>query len=386
MKKKRILYITSGKNGIHGFTKRELELLVEKEINPFICLTQLKKESFVKWDYYVFRYLDIVKSFIIIFTRFLSNGFMTEAIRNNELKSLFIALCFYNKTKDLSPEGIHVQMGDHKLLMGFYLSRMHKVPLSTTLHAHELYFEQHENKFKRYSSVLKQCRKIFTVSEFNKRIIHDEFNIELESIELMHLYPSINPKINEQTIKLLVVGNWEKKKGYCELIQAIELLKDKNIIVYVAGSKVNPKVDLDLPFLARKHGVEDKFVFLGKLNQEILEILYRFCDIFVLPSKTEYYYSSRIKEREGIPVALMEAIFFGLPVITTYHAGIPELVDSVLIPEEDIKSLTAAIDNAIINISKLKAQAEINRSNLLRNFSDKNINVLSDYFHNLARI
>ncbi len=385
MRKMRILYIASGKNGIHGFTKRELELLVERDISPFLCFTQLKRESFIRYDFYVFRYLDIAKSFIVNFFRLVTEGFITEAIKNKELTSLCVAFCFFNKTKNMLPKGVHVQMGDHKLLIGFYLSRLHKVPLSTTIHAHELYFEHHNYKFNRYTAVLQQCRKIFTVSEFNRKFIHNEFGITLDCIELMRLYPSIIPRIKDNTIKLLVVGNWEKKKGYIELIQAVDLLKDKDLIVYIAGSNVNPRIDLDLPNLVREYGIEDKFVFLGKLNQDVLEILYRFCDIFVLPSRTEYYNNCRVKEREGIPVALMEAIYFELPVITTHHAGIPELVDSVLLPENDVKSLAEAIEKSLNNISKLKIQAEINRNRLMQNFSDKNINVLSSYFHGLNK-
>lgn len=46
---------------------------------------------------------------------------------------------------------------------------------------------------------------------------------------------------------------------------------------------------------------------------------------------------------EGIPVALMEAIAVGLPVVSTFHSGIPELIENNvsgwLVPENDAEAL-----------------------------------------------
>ncbi|MDH8388900.1 glycosyltransferase, partial [Klebsiella pneumoniae] len=58
-------------------------------------------------------------------------------------------------------------------------------------------------------------------------------------------------------------------------------------------------------------------------------------------------------DMEGIPVAIMEAMASGLPVITTYHSGIPELVENNhsgwLCPERDVHSIVDALIAAIEN-------------------------------------
>ena len=46
-------------------------------------------------------------------------------------------------------------------------------------------------------------------------------------------------------------------------------------------------------------------------------------DVFLLPSVT-----GADGDMEGIPVALMEAMAVGIPVLSTVHSGIPELIDS----------------------------------------------------------
>mgnify|MGYP000862979628 FL=1 len=55
-------------------------------------------------------------------------------------------------------------------------------------------------------------------------------------------------------------------------------------------------------------------------------------------------------EKEGIPVALMEAMAAGVPVISTTTGGIPELLDNgagILVPPEDSEALANAIERLL---------------------------------------
>ncbi len=76
-------------------------------------------------------------------------------------------------------------------------------------------------------------------------------------------------------------------------------------------------------------------------------------DLFLLPSVTGVD-----GDMEGIPVALMEAMAVGIPVISTLHSGIPELIDAEksgwLVPENDAHALA----------DKLQAFAEIDEQTL----------------------
>ncbi len=60
-------------------------------------------------------------------------------------------------------------------------------------------------------------------------------------------------------------------------------------------------------------------------------------DVFLLPSVT-----GADGDMEGIPVALMEAMAVGIPVVSTLHSGIPELVEADksgwLVPENDARA------------------------------------------------
>jgi glycosyltransferase involved in cell wall biosynthesis len=65
------------------------------------------------------------------------------------------------------------------------------------------------------------------------------------------------------------------------------------------------------------HGLQDKVVFVGELPTEGVRAELAKADIFCLPSFSE-----------GLPVSIMEAMATGVPVVTTWIAGIPELAEN----------------------------------------------------------
>ena len=87
-------------------------------------------------------------------------------------------------------------------------------------------------------------------------------------------------------------------------------------------------------------------------------------DVFLLPSIT-----GADGDMEGIPVALMEAMAVGIPVVSTVHSGIPELIDAGesgwLVPENDATALAdqlsrlGSFDPACLQSMVAKARAKV---------------------------
>ncbi|MBD2340538.1 glycosyltransferase [Calothrix sp. FACHB-156] len=165
-----------------------------------------------------------------------------------------------------------------------------------------------------------------------KKIIVHRMGVDCDKFSFTPRYPSRDGKIRIVTIARLV-----EKKGVEYGIRAIaKLANDNQRIEYniIGDGPLSTRLEETIKQL----GVENTVKLLGwKEQNEVVEILNK-SHILLAPSVT-----SKDGDQEGIPVVLMEAMAMGLPVVSTQHSGIPELVqDAVtgfLAPERDIDAL-----------------------------------------------
>jgi colanic acid/amylovoran biosynthesis glycosyltransferase len=97
-----------------------------------------------------------------------------------------------------------------------------------------------------------------------------------------------------------------------------------------------------LEWVARTLGIEGRVRFLGARTQTEVCAAMREADLFLLPSVT-----ASDGDEEGTPTVLLEASWARLPVVSTRHAGIPEIVldgeTGVLVAEGDATALANAL-------------------------------------------
>jgi colanic acid/amylovoran biosynthesis glycosyltransferase len=97
--------------------------------------------------------------------------------------------------------------------------------------------------------------------------------------------------------------------------------------------------------------------------------------VFCLPSKT-----APSGQKEGLPVSIMEAMAFSKPVVSTLHAGIPELVDSILVGEDDPEALAGAIRTYLADPALRSRDGARNREKVVRMHGPENVRDLVDAF------
>lgn len=152
-----------------------------------------------------------------------------------------------------------------------------------------------------------------------------------------------------KAIKIVSVCRLTSKKGLEYAIRAVAALVKKypHIEYKIAGTG---HLEQQLTQLVISLKAQDNIKLVGRLSQgDVLKLLHE-SHIFVLPSTMALDGDS-----EGIPNALKEAMAVGLPVVSTYHAGIPELitdgVSGFLVPEKNVRALAERIEYLILNPS-----------------------------------
>jgi glycosyltransferase involved in cell wall biosynthesis len=137
--------------------------------------------------------------------------------------------------------------------------------------------------------------------------------------------------VGPDAVVCVTVANLRTEKGYDTLLAAVARTDAAEVTFVAAGQ--GPLADA-LTAERRRLGVEDRFRFLG-YRTDVPRVLAA-ADLFVLASR-----------HEGLPVALMEAMALGLPVVATAVGGVPEAVhdgvEGLLVAPDDPSALAAAI-------------------------------------------
>lgn len=184
----------------------------------------------------------------------------------------------------------------------------------------------------------------------------------------------------ESTVNIISVARLVEKKGIEYGIRSIQCLKQLGYHVHYSVIGDGDLYD-ELRQLIIDLNLGEEISLLGwKSQDELLEVM-NSAHIFFAPSVTSFQ-----GDQEGIPVALMEAMAMGLPVVSTQHSGIPELVDQgisgYLAPERDVTELAKQISH-LIDISE--DWPTIGKAGRLKVETDFNIDQLNAILYDLCQ-
>ncbi|MEY8732736.1 glycosyltransferase [Peribacillus frigoritolerans] len=138
----------------------------------------------------------------------------------------------------------------------------------------------------------------------------------------LDLFPYSNrtlPTVGE--IRVLSVGRLVDKKGFVTLIKAFKRIYTKypNARLHIIGAGEDEK---KIKFTIAEYNLKDVVILRGAMDSKRVSDELKEAHIFCLASQT-----AKNGDIEGIPNALKEAMASGLPVVSTRHAGIPELIE-----------------------------------------------------------
>lgn len=156
-----------------------------------------------------------------------------------------------------------------------------------------------------------------------------------------------NNFVNQETINVLFMGLISKRKGAYDIVEVFKEIKDYPVAINMYG---NGDVEELINIVKEKH-LEHVVKVNGWISGDKINKAYKAAHIYILPSYNE-----------GLPMSILEAMSFGLPIISTNVGGIPDAVidgsNGFLITPGDHKALAERLLQLSNDISLIKEMGQ----------------------------
>jgi glycosyltransferase involved in cell wall biosynthesis len=164
--------------------------------------------------------------------------------------------------------------------------------------------------------------------------------------------PKLNSLLyrNNERVTFLFLGLIDYNKGIWLLLETIKQFREHLLGKAVFKIGGNGKTD-ELKRLIKEYKLEDLVTFQGWVSGNLKQKLLNESDIYILPSYNE-----------GLPISILEAMSYGLPILATNVGGIPEIVDlnnGIIIEPGNMEQLRDAIILGIQNRQEFENKGEV---------------------------
>lgn len=224
---------------------------------------------------------------------------------------------------------------------GVHVAAARAVGCQVVWHIHGGYFDQF---YASYGPVRKSLLRLILGLGEGIIVVSDEWRQRLESMAPAGRWysvpngvpmPQIRARTSGRTARFLFLGNLRPGKGAEDLVRACAIAVSQGFggVVDLVGPQIVPGRRDALICLIDELGCGSAARLVDTVTGDAKERILRQADVFVLPSHAE-----------GLPVAMLEAMAYGLPVIATRVGGIPAVlrdgVEGFLIEAGDVNALS----------------------------------------------
>ena len=270
---------------------------------------------------------------------------LTANIRSAKFLSRAVIICgiapwMADRITSRGLQHLHAHWGSHSALLAHQVAALTDLPYTVTLHAHDL----HINRYM-LGEKLAAASSVVTISDHNRDLLAELYP-DLRSVEVVHCgvdVSAIEPRpaepVNDPP-RIGVVAGLREFKGHHHLLEAQRILNARGraiVLDLVGDGPLRSELEAE---------AGDDVVFHGAVSVEQALKIVGECDVAVLPSVV-----LANGRRDGIPVALIEAMALGVPVVSTRVSGIPELVEhevtGLLVEQRDPAGLADAIERLL---------------------------------------
>lgn len=260
---------------------------------------------------------------------------------------------------------IHSSFGPsfYRKLPYIYMAKWRKIPIINHIHGSEfdkLYTNAGVKKQRLVETVWGKCDRFIVLSEAWK----EKFSciVPKEKMEVIENYSRLQPKTDRSVCnhQVLFLGAINPMKGCLDIVDVVCKLKKTfpMIKMVIAGDGEMEPVKNK----AKEKNVLENIVFPGWVRDKEKDELLRKSDIFFLPSYTE-----------GMPMSVLDAMGYGLPIISTNVGGIPRLVkegsNGRLYEPGDASGMAEGIGELLINKEQRVSYGNMSRKIVEESYS-----------------
>lgn len=272
------------------------------------------------------------------------------AVLMKSLGTLVRSLGHLEWVREFDPEFIHAHWSTYPTSAAWVLAQVLRRPFGFTSHAHDVFVNRHLLARK-----IEDAALAVTISQHNVEwlgrtvspLAGDKLQVVHCGVDLQHI-PWRHPE-GRASHRILGVGRLASEKGFDTLIKALALLhgSGRSFKCTIIGDGPDKR---SLQALIDGFELQDHVELAGVQPQEKVRAALDSATVFVLPCQI-----AASGSRDGIPVALMEAMASGCPVLSCPVSGVPELitdgVHGLLAAERDPASLANALKRLLSDAS-----------------------------------
>lgn len=239
---------------------------------------------------------------------------------------------------------IHAHFADRATIVALVASRLLQAPYSFTAHANDIYVDPVLLPEK-----IANAKFVATCTGYNKRHLSKLTGGRFDD-KITCIYHGLDADIylrDRLTMAasgpplILAVGQLKEKKGFTYLLKACRILcnQAREFVCQIVGEgPLRPELEAEIHRLS----LEGVVILCGALPHQEVVGKYRQAAVLVLPAVI-----SNTGDRDGIPNVILEALAMEVPVVSTRHSGIPEVVidneNGRLVPPGDEEALAEAL-------------------------------------------
>ena len=234
------------------------------------------------------------------------------------------AVVFADAVQHLDVSHVHAHFANHPAMAAWMMHQLCGVSYSFTAHGNDLHIDQRMLREKARDATL-----AITISDYNIRFIEercgqetaDKFEVIHCGADLSAFKPREIPKALDRPFEIICVASFQVRKGHGILIDACAHLRDRGVD-FRCRLVGYGECEKEITQRIQAHKLTEHIIMEGaKPKPEVVRLLGE-ADVLALTS-----IETREGRKEGIPVALMEGMASGLPVVSSRLSGIPELVE-----------------------------------------------------------